>query len=200
MKLNKKYMTITALLSATAMASAFAASTTQNTTVATNKVSHRRGSHTQMQNVDQKAQMAQALAEALGTTSEAITAQLNAGKKPHDIIKASGLDEATVRAQLEASHEADVKAKLQSDIASGKITQEEADAMVVGQKNHKSKGEDGMSNKEKMLANTATILGTTKESLRAQIASGETIHQIIAAVGISETDFRTKIKALRHTI
>ena len=93
-----------------------------------------------VQSTEQKAQMTQALAKVLGTTPDAITAQLNAGKTPQDIIKASGLDAATVKAQLDVSREADMKTRLATDVTSGKLTQAQADQMITDMAAHKGNG------------------------------------------------------------
>jgi sulfopyruvate decarboxylase TPP-binding subunit len=198
MKLNKKHLAVTALLSATAMTSAFAASSSTGATI-TVPSTHKRGGYNQVQSAEQKTAMAAALAHALGTTPEAVTAQLNAGKTPQDIIKASGLDATTVKAQLEISHEADMKAHLATDVSSGKITQAQADAMLLGGKNHKD-GKRGMGmkgvsikNNDSMLTNMATVLGTTKDSLQAQITAGKTVTDIVKAAG----KLRSKRKLLR---
>ncbi len=209
MKHNKKNIGIgvTALLAATAAASVFAAGTTTTTntgTTAGQQSFGRRGSHTETETERKEHQLAMAtsLAKALGTTVDSITSQLNAGKSPRDIIKASGLDEATIKAQLEVSHEADMKARLAADVASGKLTQVQADQMLSDMKNHegmRGKGGKGMyKDNGQMLANAATILGTTKEALQAQITTGKDLKEIVAAAGISETDFRTKMDALRQ--
>ena len=140
MKLNKKYLGMTALLSATAMATVLSASAADvvSTATPTTKFGNR-GHHTETQAERQAHQlsMATALANALGTTPEAITAQITAGKTPQDIIKASGIDEATIKAQLEASREADMKTRLAADVTSGKLTQAQADEMITNMANHK---------------------------------------------------------------
>ena len=207
MKINKKYLGLTALLSATAAASVFAAGATGTTaTTVAAKAFGPRTSHTETE-AERKAHqtaMATSLASALGTTDDSITAQLTAGKSPTDIITASGLDEATVKAQLEASRDADMKARLLADVASGKRTQAQADEMIANKDTHK---ENGMHRKgrgegkggDAMLTSAATILGTTKEALQAEITAGKKLQDIVTAKGISETDFRTKMDALRQT-
>jgi sulfopyruvate decarboxylase TPP-binding subunit len=205
MKLNKKYLGITALLSATAAASVFAAGATGTTSTSVmTKTFGDRGSHTETEaeRTEHQKSMATALATALGTTPESIITQLTAGKSPRDIIKASGLDEATVKAQLDASRDADMKTRLAADVTSGKLTQAQADAMIANKDAHKDgegrgrgngKGGDGM------LTNAATILGTTKEALETQITAGKTLDAIVSATGMTETDFHTKMDALRQT-
>lgn len=208
MKYNKKNLGIgaTALLAATAAASVFAAgSTTPSPTTGISSLFGRHGSHTETvaQKQERQTAMATSLAKVLGTTVDAITTQLAAGKSPRDIIKASGMDEATIKAQLEATRDADMKARLVADVASGKLTQAQADQMLTDMKNHEGMGGKGgrgvHKNSGQMLTNAATILGSTKESLQAQIASGKDLKDIVAAAGISETDFRTKMDALRQT-
>jgi sulfopyruvate decarboxylase TPP-binding subunit len=201
MKLNKKYLGLTALLSATAAASVFAAGATNTgATNIGNKAFGNRMNHTETeaQRKEHQMSMATSLAKALGTTVEDITAKLNAGTSPRDIIKASGLDEATVKAQLDASRDADMKARLAQDVASGKLTQARADEILTNKGNHKD-GEGRGKGGDMMLTSAASILGTTKEALQAEITGGKTLKDIVTASGISETDFRTKMDALRQT-
>lgn len=208
MKYNKKNLSIgaTALLAATTAASVFAAgSTTPPATTGMGSLFGRHGSHTETtaQKQERKLAMATSLAKALGTTVDSITSQLNAGKTPKDIIKASGMDEATIKAQLEVTREADMKTRLAADVAAGTLTQAQADQMLTDMKNHEGmggKGERGMhKDNGQKLTDAATILGTTKEALQTQITAGKDLKDIVAAAGISETDFRTKMEALRLT-
>lgn len=144
MKINKKYLGISTLLSATAMATVLTASAAgptgdhhQANRSFGNRVSR---TETDAEKKVRQSHMAEALANALGTTQDVIIAQLNAGKTPMDIVKASGLDEATIKAQLEASREADMKTRLAADVTAGKITQAQADKMLTGMANHKGSG------------------------------------------------------------
>jgi sulfopyruvate decarboxylase TPP-binding subunit len=204
MKINKKHLGVVALLSATAAASVFAAgvtSTTQTSNGAPTAFTGRSGHvHTEAELTERKSKMTASLASALGTTVESITSQLASGMSPRDIIKASGLDEATVKAQLDASREADMKAQLAKDVASGTLTQAQADAILANKDNHhEGKGMGRGGNKENMLTNAASILGMTKETLQAEIASGKKLETIVSSLGMSESDFRTKMETLRDT-
>lgn len=206
MKINKKKLGISAFLATTlgttVIASAFAALPVDQASTTTVTHKHHGFKRSESDSVEHKTQMAQALANALGTTVQSITDQLNAGKSPNDIIKALGLDEKTVQAQLEATHEADMKTHLQADVASGKLTQAQADEMLTNMKNHKDgEGKDKRNGKmnDQMLVDVATTLGTTKDALQAQLTAGKTMKDIIAASGVSESDFKTKMEALRLT-
>lgn len=142
MKINKKTIEITAmtaLVSATAAASVFVAGAAGTTTTGfMTKAFGNRSNHTETEaeRTEHQKAMATSLATALGATPDAIVAQLTAGKSPRDIIKASGLDEATVKAQLDASRDADMRVRLASDVASGKFTQAQADQRLTDMKNH----------------------------------------------------------------
>ena len=157
-KFNKKHLGVTAMLSATAIASVFAASAVTGTTATqvASRTLGSRGNHTETSKEKQERQtkMATALASALGTTVDNITAQLNAGKTPQDIIKASGMDEATIKAQLDASREADMKTRLAADVASGKLTQAQADQILADMANHKG-GHGGHEKRAKTTAKTS---------------------------------------------
>ena len=136
---------MTVLLAATTAVSVFAAGSTVSTTSTVRTPFGRHGSHaeTTAQKSERQLAMATALANALGTSVDTITAQLQAGKKPQDIIKASGMDETTIKAQLDASHEADMKAHLTADVTSGKLTQAQADQMLTDMTTHKKGGHFG---------------------------------------------------------
>lgn len=142
MKINKKYLGVgmTALLATTAAASVFAASatgTTASTVIHKAFGNHANHTETTAQKQERQTHMATSLANALGTTPEAIIAQLHAGKTVGDIIKASGMDETTIKAQLDASRDADMKERLTEDVTSGKITQAQADQKLTDTANHK---------------------------------------------------------------
>jgi uncharacterized membrane protein len=174
MKINKKKVGISAFLAATlgttVIASAFAALPADNTNVTASTHKYHGFRQGETDSAEHKAQMAQALANTLGTTVQSVTDQLNAGKSPRDIIKASGLDEKTVQAQLETIREADMKTRLQVDVTSGKLTQAEADQMLTNMKNHMGgMGKKGVGThkgkmNDQMLTGVATILGTTKDA------------------------------------
>lgn len=136
---------MTVLFAATTAVSVFAAGNTVSTTSTVRTSFGRHGSHTETtaQKSERQLAMATSLANALGTSVDTITAQLQAGKKPQDIIKASGMDEVTIKAQLEASHEADMKAHLAADVTSGKLTQAQAGQMVTNMTTHKKGGHFG---------------------------------------------------------
>lgn len=89
------------------------------------------------QKSEREQKMANDLASALGTTQADILAKLAAGSSPKDIIAASGKDVATIEAKLDAIRQADMKARLAADVASGKITQAQADQMTTDMENHK---------------------------------------------------------------
>jgi putative ubiquitin-RnfH superfamily antitoxin RatB of RatAB toxin-antitoxin module len=201
MKINKKYVGLTALLTATTAASVFAAGATNTQTInVADKASGNRMHHseTEAQQKEHQTAVVTSLAKALGTTVEVITAKLDAGISPRDIIKASGLDETTIKAQLDVSREADMKARLLADVTSGKITQAQADEMIAHKDDHEGKGGGGKGG-EGMLVSVATILGTTKEVLQTQMNAGKNLKDIVTASGISETDFRSKMDTLRQT-
>ena len=150
MKPNKKYTaSLLALLSATAVAGAFAASTvttsTTSTTGTTRSTFGRFGSRvkpelTDAQKAERKDKMTQSLATALDTTKESVLAQLTRGTSIQDIIKASGKDEATVKAKLEALRLADITAKLKAEVTAGTITQAQADQRLTDMQNHTGRG------------------------------------------------------------
>lgn len=77
------------------------------------------------------------LAAALGMTAADVKAKLDAGTKPDDIITAAGKDKTTVMTAMHALHLQSMKTKLAEDVASGKITQAQADKMLTNMADHK---------------------------------------------------------------
>jgi polyhydroxyalkanoate synthesis regulator phasin len=109
------------------------------------------------QKSEREKKMTNDLAIVLGTTQADILAKLSAGSSPRDIIAASGKDAAAAEAQLDTLRQADMKAHLAADVASGKITQAEADRISTDMANHKggpgAEGRGGRDNINKITHN-----------------------------------------------
>lgn len=198
---------VVALLGITALASTFAASSAQTTDVL-EKVTHMKGNHdlkktmTDAQKFTMKTKMATDLAVVLGVSTDSVLAQLNAGKTSVDIITASGQDMITVEAKLTALHTTEMKAKLATEVSSGKITQAQADSMITHMANHtgdmkRGMGHHNMKGSTEMLTNMASVLHTTVPALQAQITTNKTLEDIVKASGMTEVDFEAKMKVLR---
>ncbi len=106
-----------------------------------------------------------------------VKSQLASGKSIDDIINGKTIDTKALASQLKVKFEADMQARLAADVASGKITQKQADAM-------RAKIEKKENNAKERLAKA---LGMTKVDLDAAIESGKTIDQIITERGLDKT-------------
>ena len=208
MKKTKRGVVI-ALLGITALASTFAASSTEETTGALGKVAHKKGNHdskqtmTDVQKLTMKTKIATDLAIVLGVSTDSVLAQLNAGKTSADVITTSGQDMITVEAKLTALHTAEMKVKLVTEVSSGKITQAQADMRLANMVNHtghtdKKKGEMRHAKKDDIqrLTAMASVLNTTVSALQAQLSTGKTLEDIVKASGMSQADFEAKMKIL----
>jgi len=130
----------------------------------------------------------QYLQSILGMTADQLKTELGSGKTIKDIITAKGLNFETVMKQVRDKHEADMKAKLQADVTSGKITQTQADQMLKQRKEAEMK----------QLTIMATALGTTVEKLQADIKSGKSIDETIKSLGITKEAAMQKIRDARR--
>jgi hypothetical protein len=126
----------------------------------------------------------QYLQSILGMTAEQFRAELQSGKSVKDIITAKGLNFETVMKQVRAKHESDMKAKLAADVASGKITQAQADQML------KQRVDAEM----KQLTTMATALGTTVDKLKADLASGKKLDETLKSLGLTRVQAMQKIR------
>lgn len=127
--MNKKKLATIALipaLAAGAFASyAFAASdTTTKNTPSTKQ--QKRGMHGKGSDM-----FASNLATALGLQVADVKAKLDAGQTPDQIITATGQSKDTVIAALQAARVTSMKARIAEKVASGKITQAQADNMIT---------------------------------------------------------------------
>lgn len=142
MKIYKKHIGVglATLLTATAAASVFAAQATGAATAGIHNTFVSKGSHRieaeKQEHKKVRVMSLISLATALGTTVDAVIEQLDGGESVRSIIMASGMDEATIRAQLEASFEADIKSRLTRDVATGKLTEMQADEMLTNLASH----------------------------------------------------------------
>jgi lambda repressor-like predicted transcriptional regulator len=129
----------------------------------------------------------QYLQSILGMTTEQFRAELQSGKTVKDIIAAKGLNFETVMKQVREKHEADMKTKLAADVASGKITQAQADQMLKQRTEMETK----------QLTLMATALGTTVDKLKADITSGKSIDETIKSLGLTKAQAMQKIRDAR---
>lgn len=137
--MNTKKIAAFAVMSAVGVSAlagtTFAASnTTTNTSTKMEKHGHR--------GPKDNTQFAADLASALGMTEADVKAKLDAGTKPDDIITAAGKDKTTVMTAMHALRLQSMKTKIAEDVASGKITQTQADKILSNIANHKE-GEHG---------------------------------------------------------
>lgn len=131
-----------------------------------------RGNHGN--NTEHKAEFA----EALGMTVEELETALTEGQTIEEIAAAQGVD-------LDALKQEKIDEKLQEAIDSGRITEEQAEAIRNGDVSF-GKGNHGgqHGNKAEYKAEFAEALGLTVEELETAVADGKTIEEIAAEQGV----------------
>ncbi len=149
-------------------------------------------------------QFATDLASILGLSATDIKAKLDAGETPDSIITASGKTKADVEAQMKTLREANMKTRLAADVASGKITQAQADQMITdmanGTFNHfGGPGKNhGAKDSARFASDLASILGLSATDVKAKLDAGTKPAEIITAAGKTESDVQTAMKALHE--
>ncbi len=148
------------------------------------------------------------LASTLGLSTSELQTQLQSGKTLADIAKAQSVDVAKVIDSIVT----DIKAKLAAEVASGKITQTEADAKLTditarvtnmvnngrpaGAMRFRGHGRPDLSN-------VAEVLGLTSSELQTQLQSGNSLADIaktqsVEVAKVIDTivaDMKTKLAA-----
>lgn len=90
-----------------------------------------------------RTEMNTAVAKILGISVADLQAKQAAGTSMKDIIAGRGMTEAAFQEKMQAIHLAEMKTKLQADVAAGKITQTQADQMIANMQSHQGKGFGG---------------------------------------------------------
>jgi len=134
MKSHKKYMSMAAILSATALTSVFAASGMsigQPNTV--NKNIRNKSPHVrpEIEHFEHKKELITSLSFLLGKDEELIVQKVDSGLSPKDIIQEFGVDEASIQKSLIAQHVYDMKNHLIQKVSYGELTQKEADRILT---------------------------------------------------------------------
>jgi hypothetical protein len=74
----------------------------------------------------------EAAAQALGMTTDELTAALKGGKTLEQIAQEKGVDFAKVQAAMKTARDTEMRSRIQQALADGKITQEHADWLLEG--------------------------------------------------------------------
>jgi hypothetical protein len=74
----------------------------------------------------------QAAAEALGMTTDELSAALQAGSTLEDIATEKGLDIEVVRTTIQAAHKAQMLESIDQAVADGRMAQDKADWLIIG--------------------------------------------------------------------
>lgn len=128
-----------------------------------------------------------ALATALGMSETEVKSALASGKTIDTLISEKGLSQSAVMQALRTAHEKEMEARIAADIASGKLTQAQADQMKAERRAREAQ----------MKSNLASALGMTTTELDQATASGKTIDQITTERGLTKEAVQTKLDALR---
>ncbi len=102
-----------------------------------------------------KTKMIQDMATVLNIPSSTILSQISAGKKPIDIVTASGVSQLDFEKKMKALYMAEIKIKLQEEVNAGNITQADADSKLAKIASHKE-GMKGMKSKVHAIKSATT--------------------------------------------
>ena len=127
------------------------------------------------------------LAGILGTTVDKIKSDRDAGKTLDETIASLGLNKDAVMQKIKESRDAEMKANLTADVASGKITQAQADEMMKKTSEMEIKRNEAL----------AKALGMTTAELTTAINSGKSIDTIISEKGLSKESVKAALDAAR---
>ncbi len=147
-------------------------------------------------------QFATDLATILGLPFTDVKAKLDAGTKPSEIITSTGKTEAEVKTELTALHQADMKAKLTAQVASGKITQAQADQRMTAFTNHTSiHASHKLHPKDttQFATDLASILELNAIDVKAKLDAGTRPEAIINASGKNVTDVMSALHTLHES-
>ncbi len=86
-------------------------------------------------------------AELTGLSIDEIKNAWAEGKKMNELLEEKGIDPETIRTKMKAQHEEKMKEQMQTLVASGVITQEQADKRIEFTKNHVPKMKGKMMHK-----------------------------------------------------
>jgi hypothetical protein len=129
-----------------------------------------------------------ALASILGITSTELQTALQSGKSVDTLITEKGLNKNTVMQSLRSAHEAQMEARVKADIASGKLTQAQADQMKADHTAREVKHKEALAN----------ALGISVAALDAEMQSGATMAGLATTHGLTEDALKTKLDAARE--
>jgi hypothetical protein len=124
----------------------------------------------------------------LGMSADQIKSELQSGKTINDLITSKGLDFKSTIKQLQSDYEAEMKAKIAADVASGKITQAQADAMKAKKSEYEAK----------IISAIAGVLGTTPEKIKSDRDAGKTLEETITSLGLNKEDVMKKLREVRE--
>jgi hypothetical protein len=155
--------------------------------VKSGKITQAQADEMQAKKTEHETKELTSLASVLGTTVDKIKADREAGKTLDETITSLGLNKDTIMQKLKDARDADMKANLAADVASGKITQAQADAMTKKMSEMETKRNEAL----------AKALGMTTAELTTAINSGKSIDTIITEKGLSKDTVKAALDAAR---
>lgn len=121
----------------------------------------------------------EALAEILDMTTDEIRSALQDGQTVLELAEAQGMTEEEVEAALQAAAEE----RVQQALADGKITEEQADAMLERVANAEFPWLDQTFDRNPLVDGLAEFLGMTSDELKAAREDGQTLEEILESQG-----------------
>lgn len=142
----------------------------------------------------------EAIAEALGLTVDELEAELESGKSLADLAEAQGVDLQSLYDAAAAARDASRLEDIQERVASGDLTQDEADWLIEGQEQGFTPnvlGRMGGRDSSDTRATLAEILGITADELRLQTWGGRNLEDLAERAGKTVEEVEAALETAR---
>lgn len=126
-------------------------------------------------------------AEILGISFEELKAELESGKKFHEIVESLGLDKEEIHNRTMEQ----IASHLDELVTEGKITQEQADNRLEEMQNRHEKKQEETENR---LIHQAEILGISVEELETELQAGKKFQELAEEAGLSKEYIQERIE------
>jgi len=133
----------------------------------------------------------ESLAELLGTDVDSLRAQIGEGADPKELLSDAGI----TREQIQAHRAADVEERLTEAVASGELTEAEAEEFRTRQAERQANKTERRAERTETLAD---VLGTNAADLEAQREAGASFAEIVEAAGGEPDAVKAELQARRQ--
>lgn len=130
-------------------------------------------------------------AEVLGISADELKSKFESGESMKSIIENAGYTLQTFVDAVQTKRLEKLKTNLDTMVSESKITQEQADKRYSAASEMESWMEE---RQEKISSAQAEVLGLTTDELKSKLDSGSKMKDLISEAGLSQDDFRAKMK------